>query len=230
MTVTYHPEIVQGSDEWFKLRCGVLTASEMKLILTPTLKLASNEKERAHLYSLMSQRITGYVEPSYIGDDMLRGYEDEIEARIAYNKHYAAVRDCGFVTNDEWGFTIGYSPDALVGDDGLIEIKGRRHKFQVETILTHVPANTAPDDYVLQLQTGLLVTKRKWIDFISYSAGLPMVTIRVLPDAELQDAILKAATAFEARIAEKIAAYHAVMKSGARLLPTKRRIEQEIRV
>jgi hypothetical protein len=230
VTVTYHPEIVQGSDEWFKIRCGVLTASEMKLILTPTLKVASNEKERGHLYSLMSQRITGYVEPSYIGDDMLRGYEDEIEARIAYAKHYAPVKDCGFVTNDEWGFTLGYSPDALVGDDGLIEIKGRKHKFQVETILENVASNTAPAEFMLQLQTGLLVTKRKWIDFISYSAGLPMATIRVFPNAELQDAIVEAATTFEARIAARIAAYHEIMKSSARLLPTARRIEQEIRV
>jgi hypothetical protein len=224
--ITYHPEIVQGSDEWFKIRCGLLTASEMKLILTPTLKVASNDKERAHIYSLMSQRITGYVEPSYIGDDMLRGYEDEVYARAAYTKHYAPVKSCGFVTNDKWGFTIGYSPDALVGDDGLIEIKSRKHKFQVETIL----AGTVPDDFALQVQTGLLVTERKWIDFISYSAGLPMVTIRVTPDPTIQAAIIQAATAFEAKIAEKIAAYNEVLKSGARLIPTERRVEQEMYV
>jgi hypothetical protein len=228
--ITYHPEIVQGSDEWAKLRCGVLTASEMKLILTPTLKVASNDKERAHLYSLMSQRITGYVEPSYISDDMLRGWEDETEARTAYAKNYAPVKACGFVTNDEWGFTIGYSPDGLVGDDGLIEIKSRAHKFQVETILENVASNTAPADFMLQVQTGLLVTKRAWIDFISYSAGLPMATIRVLPDPELQTAIINAATAFETRIATKIAAYHEIMESGARLIPTERRIEQEMYV
>jgi len=230
VTVTYHPEIVQGSDEWFKLRCGLLTASEMKLILTPTLKPANNDKSRSHLYAIMSQRITGYTEPSYVNDDMLRGYEDEADARVAYAKHYAPVREVGFVTNDAWGFTLGYSPDGLVGDDGLIEVKGRRHKFQIETILENVTANIAPDDYMLQLQTGLLVTKREWIDFISYSAGLPMATIRVYPDAKMQAAIVEAATAFEATMAQKIAAYHDIMKSGARLIPTERRIEQEIRV
>jgi hypothetical protein len=224
MTIVYHPEIIQGSTEWMQLRCGVLTASEMKLILTPTLKLASNDKERAHLYSLMSQRITGYVEPSYIGDDMLRGWEDETLARAAYGKHYTPVKQCGFVTNDEWGFTIGYSPDGLVGDDGLVEIKSRAHKFQIPTILE----NTVPADFILQLQTGLLVTRRKFIDFISYSAGLPMLTIRVYPDPELQAAIIAAATAFEARIAEKIADYHEIMQSDARLIPTERRKEMEI--
>ncbi len=81
MTITYHKDLIQGSDEWVAARRGILTASEMKLILTPTLKMASNDKERAHLYELMAQRITGHVEPHYISDDMLRGQEEEIYAR-----------------------------------------------------------------------------------------------------------------------------------------------------
>ena len=113
--ITYHHNIVQGSDEWLALRCGLLTASEMKLILTPTLKIASNDKERAHIYELLAQRITGYMEPSYISDDMLRGQEDLFLAAASYSREYAPVQDVGFVTNDEWGFTIGYSPDGLVG-------------------------------------------------------------------------------------------------------------------
>jgi len=70
--ITYYPELIQGSEEWHALRCGLLTASEMKLIITPTLKVASNEKERAHLYELLAQRITKYVVPTYVSDDMLR--------------------------------------------------------------------------------------------------------------------------------------------------------------
>ena len=231
MTITYHPEVVQGSDEWLKLRCGLITASEVKLILTPTLKVASNDKERAHLYSLLSQRITGYTEPSYIGGDMLRGYEDEKDARIAYAKTYAPLKDCGFITNDKWGFTLGYSPDGLVGDDGLIEIKGRAHKFQVETILTNVVSGRAPDEFMLQLQTGLLVSERQWIDFISYSAGLPMATIRVFPDHDIQSAIIEAAAAFEARIEKRRAEFDAIANSPVyRLIPTERRYDLEISV
>lgn len=231
MTITHHPEIVQGSDEWLKIRCGLLTASEVKLILTPTLKIASNDKERAHLFSLLSQRITGYVEPSYIGGDMLRGYEDEKDARVVYAKNYAPLRDCGFITNDKWGFTLGYSPDGLVGDDGLIEIKGRAHKFQVETILSNVAADTAPAEFMLQLQTGLLVSERQWIDFISYSAGLPMATIRVFPDAAIQAAIIEAAAAFEARIATRRRDFDAIINSSShRLIPTERRYDLEISV
>ena len=61
MTVKIHDDLVQGSEEWHAIRCGLLTASEMKLIITPTLKIASNDKERAHLYELLAQRITKYV-------------------------------------------------------------------------------------------------------------------------------------------------------------------------
>jgi hypothetical protein len=96
----------------------LLTASEFDRILTPTLKIADNPKSRAHLWEMAAQRITGYVEPQYISDAMLRGQEDEIIARDLYSKHYAKVEQCGFVTNDKWGFTLGCSPDGLVGDDG----------------------------------------------------------------------------------------------------------------
>ena len=119
--IVYHHDLEQGSDEWLAARCGILTASEMKLIVSPTLKPASNDKERAHLYELLAQRITGHVEPHYVTDDMLRGHEDEVEARILYAERYAPVESAGFITNGKWGFTLGYSPDGLVGDDGLIE-------------------------------------------------------------------------------------------------------------
>lgn len=225
MTITYHPEVIQGSEEWLALRCGLLTASEMKLIVTPSLKPAANDKQRAHLFELVAQRISGFVEPTYIGDDMLRGTGDEIEARQRYADAYAPVTECGFVTNDQWGFTLGCSPDGLVGDDGLIEIKSRRQKFQVATIC----ARQMPDDYVMQVQTALLVTGRAWCDFISYSGGLPMVTLRVYPDKRIQAAIIEAATAFEEAAAQYIETYRANLDADdLRWLPTERRVEEEM--
>lgn len=225
MSITYHPQVTQGTDEWLAMRCGLLTASEMKLIVTPTLKVASNEKERAHLYELLAQRVTRYVEPMYVSDDMLRGQEDEFYARQAYAEKYAPVEECGFITNDRWGFTIGYSPDGLVGPDGLIECKSRRQKYQVQTIIENVTGGTIPADYLIQCQTGLLVSEREWLDFISYSGGLPMAVVRVWPDDAVQGAIIEAAAAFEARLQEKLAIYHA---ASAGLIPTERRIEQEM--
>lgn len=224
--ITHHPDMIQGSDEWLAARCGLLTASEMKLIITPTLKIAANDKTRAHAYELAAQRITGYVEPSYVSDDMLRGQTEEIEARILYAERYAPVREIGFITNDEWGFTIGYSPDGLVGDDGLIECKSRRQKYQIQTITT----NEVPEEHVIQVQTGLLVSGRAWLDYVSYSGGLPMATIRVYPDEKVQAAIIEAATKFEATVAGIVADYHARMATPDRLIPTERRIEQEMYV
>lgn len=203
MTITYHNDVDQGTDEWHQLRCGVLTASEVKHILTPTLKIANNDKTRQHVYEIAAQRITRYTEPQYIGDDMLRGYADEITARDLYSVTRAPVQEVGFITSDALGFTMGYSPDGIVGDDGLIECKSRRQKYQVQTISDGV----VPDEYVLQLQTGLLITGRKWIDFISYSGGLPMFVQRVLPDAEVQAAIVTAATEFEARVVQVIRSF-----------------------
>lgn len=198
--IRYHHDLTQGTQEWLDARCGLLTASEMKHIITPTLKVASNEKERSHLYELLAQRITRHVDPSYIGDDMLRGMQDEVDAVLLYERRRAPVERVGFVTNDEWGFTIGYSPDGLVGDDGLVEAKSRRQKFQVETFVVHVLEGTCPADYLLQVQTGMLVTGRAWCDLISYSAGLPMAVMRCEADPVVQQAILNAAAAFEDRL------------------------------
>ncbi len=105
MGMIKHTEVLQGSDEWFALRCGLMTASEMKLIITPkNLQYASNDKERSHLYELVAQRITQYVEPSYIGDDMIRGQEDEITARELYAANYCApgqMELAGFITKGQ---------------------------------------------------------------------------------------------------------------------------------
>lgn len=223
MSVTIHRDLVQGSAEWMAARCGLLTASEMKRIITPTLKPASNDAERAHLWELLAQRITRYVEPAYVSDDMLRGQEDEIEARALYAQHYAPVETVGFIVRDfGWG-KIGYSPDGLVGDDGLIECKSRRQRFQVETICQ----GEMPADYRIQVQTGLLVTGRRWCHFISYSGGLPMCPILVEADREVQDAILDAAEQFEARLTLRWEQYrHALAEN--RLVPTERRIREDI--
>ena len=219
--IEYHDNIAQGSDEWVAIRLGRLTASEMHLIITPTLKVADNDKSRAHHYQLASQRITSYIEPQYISDDMLRGQSDEIYAREAYSKNYEQVTECGFVTNDDFSGVVGYSPDGLVGDDGLIEIKSRRQHLQVKTILEDI----VPAEYMIQIQTGLLVTGRKWLDFISYSGGLPMFVKRVFPDIKMQSAIRAAAICFNLRLNEMVHEYGLKIDG---LVKTERIIEEEI--
>ena len=160
---------------------------------------------------------------------MMRGHEEEVLARIAYSDKYAPVEDVGFVTNDKFGFILGCSPDGFVGDDGLIECKSRKQKYQLETILSKGMPSNKKINCMLQIQTALLVTERKWCDFISYHGGMPMVTYRILPDFEMQEAIVRAATAFEDKIKEKLAEYNAIMADASmRLIPTERVIEEEM--
>lgn len=219
----YHADLVQGTEEWLQARRGLLTASEMSRIITPTLKVANNGDSRAHVYEIAAQRITGHVEEGFTSYDMMRGHEEEVDARDHYRKHYAPVEHVGFITNNRWGFTLGYSPDGLVGEIGLIEAKSRKARFQVETIVK----GEIPPEHVIQVQSALLVSEREWCHFLSYSGGLPMDLIPAEPIPEFQEAITEAATAFEARVAEVIEAYHASVKARG-LHPTERRAPQDI--
>ena len=225
--VTIHADMIQGSEEWHAARCGMLTASEMRLIMTPTGKVANNDKARAHMWELMAQRITRHVEPAYVSEDMLRGQDDELEARALYAEHFAPVQEVGFITRefDHCGerFTLGYSPDGLVGADGLIECKSRRQKYQVQTIAEMA----VPEEYLLQIHTGMLVTGRAWCDLVSYSGGLPMIPLRVEACSEMKRRILNAAAEFERRMSEAMAAYHTTLAT-TRTVPTERRVEMEM--
>lgn len=205
MTPTYHFDIGQGLPEWHDLRRGVLTSTAIKTLITPTGKLADNDKTRAHVYEIAAQRITGRTEESFQSFDMMRGHAEEVLARDLYAKHYAPVRECGFVVNESLGFPVGYSPDGLVGEDGLIEIKSAKSRIQVERIAT----GGVPTEHIAQVQMGLWVTGRKWCDFISYGNGMPMQVIRVNADNDYHALIEKAAKTFEASVQKVIDAYKA---------------------
>lgn len=228
MGIQYFETVEQGSDEWHGMRRGILTCSEIKHIMSPkTLKASNNDKTRSHVWELAAQRISGFTEPSYIGDNMLRGWEDEIKASILYSDKYAEVTPCGFITNDNFGFKMGYSPDGLVGSDGLIEVKSRVQKYQIETIVG-MDEVEVPEDFILQIQGGLIVSGRKWCDFLSYSAGLPMVRIRCELDPTFEDAILTNARAFERLVREKVDAYRDILKKNAADLHPTEREDDEI--
>lgn len=227
--VQIHCDFEQGSGKWMEARCGLLTASEFDRIITPaTLKIADNVKSRAHLWEMASQRITGYVEPQYISDAMLRGQTDEILARDDYVKHFAPVEQCGFVTNNKWGFTLGCSPDGLVGDDGLIECKSSCQRLHVQRLVDHFESGEPPEEFMLQVQGLMLVTERKWCDLLLRCGGLPQKRIRIEPDATIQNAIIDAASKFEARINEVVATWGALLRADPKLIPTERTIEQEM--
>lgn len=202
---TLHPERVE-----FAKRTGATV-----------LETATGDLAQGLTLLLAAERITGWTDPTYVSDDMLRGIDDEPRARGKYADHYAPVDEVGFITEDRWGFTIGYSPDGLVGDDGLIEVKSRRAKVQLATILK----DAVPAENMAQLQAGLLVSGRQWIDYVSYCGGMPLYVKRVFPQQEWFDAITRAVGSLEFTVAEMIAAYS---RSTEGLHPTERVIEMEM--
>lgn len=167
------------------------------------IKVAEDDYSHAVTMTLAAERITGWTEDTPLTSDMWRGVEAEPFARDVYSGHYEAAREFGFFVREERNWRLGYSPDGLVGDDGLIEIKAPRAKTHVRTIL----ADAVPDHYMAQLQAGLLVTGRDWIDYVSFVGGMPLYRKRIEPEGFWFDAITAACIAFEANVAQIIADY-----------------------
>ena len=204
MSLRTYPDLIQGTDEWLDIRRGMVTASVVGQLVTPkTIKPASNDTSRALIALLAAERITGWTDPVYVSDDMMRGTLDEPVARDLYSQHYRPVVECGFMVREGDGWRLGYSPDGLVGDDGLIEIKSRRAKKHLATIL----ADEVPVENLAQIQAGLLVSGRAWCDYVSYCGGMPMWVKRVEPDERWHEAITEAVTAFETTAAQMVSTY-----------------------
>lgn len=207
-------EIEQGTDEWHALRRGIVTASVIGQLITPgTIKPAKNDTARGLTTHLVAERITGHTEDVYISADMERGNFDEPFAREVYDQNFAPVTEVGFMIRG----TLGYSPDGLVGNDGLIEIKSRRQKKHLATIL----ADEVPTENMAQIQAGLLVSGREWLDYISFCGGMPLYVKRVYPDIRWFTAIKDALALFEDNAATMIANYQAATAG----LPMTERIE-----
>jgi hypothetical protein len=204
MSLSTYPDIIQGTPEWDDVRRGLVTASAVGALLTATGKVANNETARTLTNLLVAERITGHTDPTYQSDDMLRGLMDESKATAKYAEHFGVeVAEMGFMSREIDGWHLGYSPDGLVGDDGLVEVKSRRQKKHLSTIL----ADAVPPENVVQLQAGLLVSGREWIDYISWCGGMPMWTKRVYPDPALHVAIVEAVAQFEDNAAQMLADY-----------------------
>ncbi|MGC5249565.1 lambda exonuclease family protein [Gordonia sp. DT219] len=200
-------------------------AAAAKSASSPTvIEPARNETSRSITDRLVAERITGWCEEGFLTDAMWRGINDEPLARAVYAEHYHPVKEVGFMVRDDWGFKIGYSPDGLVGDHGLIEIKSRAPKNQLATVLSGHP----PIENMAQLQCGLLVSGRRWIDYISYAGGMHMWRKRIWPDERWFDAIVSAVRNFEAAAAEMQRLYAESVEG----LPMTERtiIEQEISI
>jgi hypothetical protein len=196
----YH-KCVQNSDEWDRLRCGIPTASAFENIITPSGKTCKSERSRKYMYRLLAEwRFGGPLmdpQSQYQSEWMERGHLLESQAVKAYEM----MRDCdtqpgGFVTADEG--LIGCSPDRLVGDDGLLEIKCPSPQVH----MGYMVARSVDETYYPQLQGQLLITERKWVDIVSYSdcPGFPAVIIRVPRDEKYIELLTVALVDFVAEM------------------------------
>lgn len=221
MTITTYAELEQGSDEWLAARCGLLTASTVGKLITPsTLKTADNETSRGLTMTLAAERITGHVDYVHPTFDMQRGTDEEPLARAVYAEHFAPVEEVGFIVREEADYKLGFSPDGLVGTDGLIEIKSRRPKSQLQTIID----DRVPGYNIAQLMAGLFVTGREWCEYVSYSPGMPLYVQRVYSDPRWFAAIEATARQFEKDVATITSRYE---RASQAFPMTERRVELE---
>lgn len=157
----------QRSDEWFSARLGKVTASKLNDMLAKTRSGYSTSRNN-YLIQLVSERLTGQRVESYINNAMQHGIDTEDEARNAYVFKYADVVEEGFVDHPTIPM-CGASPDGLVGDDGLIEIKCPLATTHTQTLMS----GEAPKKYINQMQWQMACTGRKWCDFVSYCPSFP---------------------------------------------------------
>jgi len=169
--------IEQGSQEWLNLRLGIITCSELDCLLV-------NGKGQAgfgvgafsYMDQLIGERITEEAADPFQGNRHTeRGHELEGKAGEFYVARTGAeLEQVAIILNHG----IGYSPDALVGIDGLAEIKTKLPKFQVGVLLS----GEVPKEHIAQCQGGLWASEREWIDFISYWPGMPLFIKRMYRD------------------------------------------------
>ncbi len=178
-------DVQQGTPEWLAVRCGVPSASNFDLIIDT--KGNPSKQRQKYLYRLAGEKITGVSEETYQNGAMKRGIEMEPEARETYELITdAQVQQVGFCLVDG-AHAFGASPDGLIGDDGLLEIKCPTLAVHVGYLLGKV----LPADYYQQTQGQLLVTGRAWLDFVSYYPGIRPLIVRATPDMAYQQ-ILRA--------------------------------------
>lgn len=190
-------DIEQGSAEWHSLRTGIVTCSELECLLV-------NGKGEAgfgagaftYMDTLIGEHITGEPADVFQGNRHTeRGHELEMKARELYTARTGLELDQVTIVLNHG---IGYSPDALIGSDGLSEIKSKLPKFQVGVIL----AGEVPKEHVAQCQGGLWVSEREWIDFISYWPGMPLFIKRMHRD----EVMIR-------KIAERVKTFYEIMEA-----------------
>lgn len=191
-------DIEQRSPEWHAARLGIPTASEFGSILAK----GQGKMRRLYLTRLAAERLTGEPAARYDNHHMARGRDQEEDALAYYAwLNEIELQRVGFVRMQIAGGWVGCSPDALVGADGMVEVKCRVASGMVDAMLTE----GLPGEYRAQVQGGLWITGRQWCDLVLYNPDLRLLTIRVERDepyiTALADEVSKFATELDAAVA-----------------------------
>lgn len=170
---------VQNSPEWYAARCGKPTASSFDKIFTPV-DCKPSSQATGYRHSLLAELMMGKPLEGHQTDAMRRGKELEPEAVAWYefDQNVEAVA-VGFVTNDDG--TVGCSPDRLIGEEGLLEIKCPSPQTHISYLLN---SERLYKDYIYQVQGQLWLTGRKWADVVAYHPDMPSVRFRVQADED----------------------------------------------
>jgi putative phage-type endonuclease len=173
--------IEQQSEAWHEIRCGRVTGTRFKALVAGE----STATYKDLLTNIACEIITGKAEETYFNANMEHGIETEPVARALYESIFdLKVKEVGFISPDEdhlYSEWIGISPDGILPDSGILEIKCPLMRTHFE----YIEANKLPSEYRYQVQGQLFVTGSDYCDFMSFVEGMKPFIIRVLPDVEL---------------------------------------------
>lgn len=202
--------VEQGSPEWHAMRCGKATASKIGDLMAKT-KTGWGASRANYMAQLIAERLTGTVAEGYTNSAMEWGKTTEAEARTAYEFYTGnTVALIDFIDHPRIAMS-GASPDGLVGDAGLVEIKCPN----TATHIDYLRGGSIDRKYVLQMQWQMACTDRVWCDWVSYDPRMPeemrLLVRRVERDGELCGEIAGAVTDFlrevDAAVADLTAKY-----------------------
>lgn len=187
----------QRSPEWWKCRSGIPTASQFATVMAKGRSGGESKTRRTYLLKLAGERLTGEPMDSFSNSHMERGQTMEEEARNAYAfMHDADPAPIGFIRNGD----AGGSPDALLGDDGLLEIKTALPHILIGQLLK----GGFPPEHKAQTQGQLWVSEREWCELVIYWPGLPLFIARAPRDEAYIKELTSEVARFNAELAEVV--------------------------
>lgn len=186
----------QGDNEWLAARVGRVTASEMHNLVTPKFKIKTGDGPTTYLYRKLAEAYRGCPLPGFSSWATEQGQELEDEARKWYAFEFGdqeKIRNYGFIEHDDG--RCGCSPDALLGDDGGLELKCPEPPNHVRYLID----GELPEDYAAQVHMSLYVTGRHWWKFVSYRRKFPEFVLKVERDEKICAVIAEALASFYSR-------------------------------